>query len=48
MTELREEDFVPSCDVVLAATIDEEYSYRGVVLLCEHLAADAAVVGRAY
>jgi acetylornithine deacetylase len=32
------------CEVLLAATADEEYSYRGVVKLCEGLQADAAVV----
>lgn len=44
LVELHEEGFVPSCDVTLAATMDEEYSYRGVVHLCEHLTADAAIV----
>lgn len=44
LTELHEEGFVPSTDVVLAATMDEEYSFRGVVHLCEHLSADAAIV----
>lgn len=34
----------PPCDVWFAATIDEEYSYRGVVALCEGLQAAAAVV----
>ncbi|XZE52340.1 M20 family metallopeptidase [Planctomycetaceae bacterium SH139] len=29
----------PACDVVFAATIDEEYSYRGVVALCDSLQA---------
>ncbi len=34
----------PSCEVWLAAVVDEEYSYRGVVKLCEGLEADAALV----
>ena len=34
----------PRCEVLLAATADEEYSYRGVVKLCDGLEADAAVV----
>lgn len=29
----------PACDVVFAATIDEEFSYRGVVALCDSLQA---------
>lgn len=34
----------PGCDIWLAATVDEEFSYRGVVKLCEGLQADAAIV----
>ncbi len=34
----------PACDVWLAATVDEEFSYRGVVKLCENLQAEAAIV----
>jgi acetylornithine deacetylase/succinyl-diaminopimelate desuccinylase family protein len=34
----------PPCEVWLAAVVDEEYSFRGVVKLCEGLKADAAVV----
>ena len=34
----------PPCDVWLAAVVDEEHSGRGVVRLCEGLAADAAIV----
>ncbi|MDI1310715.1 M20 family metallopeptidase [Prosthecobacter sp.] len=34
----------PPCEVWLAAVVDEEYSFRGVVKLCEDLKADAAVV----
>ena len=34
----------PPCEVIFAGAADEEYSYRGVVKLCEGLRADAAVV----
>lgn len=34
----------PPCDVLLAAVIDEEFSFRGVTKLCEDLKADAAIV----
>lgn len=44
LTELHEEGFVPSCDVVFAATMDEEHSFRGAAHLCGYLTADAAVV----
>ncbi len=44
MVSLKEEGFVPPCEVWLAATVDEEYSYRGVLKLCEGLTAHAAVV----
>ena len=35
---------LPPCEVWLAAVVDEEFSFRGVVKLCEDLKADAAVV----
>ena len=34
----------PPCDVLLAAVVDEEYSFRGVKKLCVDLEADAAIV----
>lgn len=34
----------PPCDVLLAAVVDEEYSFLGVQKLCEYLVADAAIV----
>jgi acetylornithine deacetylase len=34
----------PPCNVVLAAVVDEEYSFLGVKKLCENLVADAAIV----
>lgn len=41
---LAEDRITPPCDVWFAAAIDEEYSYRGVVALCEDLQAAAAIV----
>lgn len=41
---LAEDKITPACDVWFAAAIDEEYSYRGVVALCEDLQANAAIV----
>ena len=37
VTSLAKEQIQPECDVLFAATIDEEYSYRGVVALCDSL-----------
>lgn len=34
----------PPCELWMAAVVDEEFSFRGVVKLCEGLKADAAVV----
>jgi acetylornithine deacetylase len=44
VASLKEEGITPPCDVLLAAVVDEEFSYRGVVKLCEGLKADAAIV----
>jgi acetylornithine deacetylase len=44
MSSLKAEGFVPPCEVWLAAAVDEEYSYRGVVKLCEGLTGHAAIV----
>jgi len=44
MVSLKEEGYFPPCEVWLAATADEEYSYRGVLKLCEGLTAHAAIV----
>lgn len=44
VASLREEGFTPPCEVWLAATVDEEFSYRGVVKLCEGLSGHAAIV----
>ena len=34
----------PHCDVLLAAVVDEEHAFRGVVRFCEGLSAEAAIV----
>lgn len=44
VASLHAEGITPPCEVWLAAVVDEEYSYRGVVKLCEGLKADAAIV----
>jgi len=44
LASLKEEGITPPCEVILAAVVDEEYSYRGVVKLCEDIRADAALV----
>ena len=44
LAELREDRVLPAAEVWLAATVDEEYSFRGVVKLCEGLEASAAIV----
>ncbi len=51
VSSLADDAIVPPCDVLFAATIDEEYSYRGVVAFCQAmnaagtaLQADAAIV----
>ena len=44
VASLREQGIVPPCEVWLAAAADEEYSFRGVLRLCEELEAHAAVV----
>lgn len=44
LASLKAEGVTPPCEVLLAAVVDEEYSYRGVVKLCESLKADAAIV----
>ncbi len=39
VANLVADNIVPTCEVIFAATIDEEFSYRGVVALCDSLAA---------
>ncbi|MBL9117733.1 MAG: M20 family metallopeptidase [Verrucomicrobiaceae bacterium] len=44
LVELKTNQVTPPCEVWLAAAVDEEYSYRGVVKLCENISAKAAIV----
>ena len=44
LADLKSENIVPPCTLLLAATVDEEVSFRGALKLCEGLEADAAVV----
>jgi acetylornithine deacetylase/succinyl-diaminopimelate desuccinylase family protein len=44
VASLAEAGIQPRCEVLFAGTADEEYSYRGVLKLCEGLHADAAIV----
>ena len=44
VASLHEERIQPPCEVWLAAVVDEEYSFRGVVKLCEGLSGVAALV----
>ncbi|HEY3897993.1 MAG TPA: M20 family metallopeptidase [Chthoniobacter sp.] len=44
VASLHAEGIQPPCEVWLAAAVDEEFSYRGVVKLCEGLAGHAAIV----
>jgi acetylornithine deacetylase/succinyl-diaminopimelate desuccinylase family protein len=44
VADLHASGEAPPCEVWLAAVVDEEFSFRGVVKLCEDLKADAAVV----
>ena len=41
---VKKDGLTPPCEVWLAAVVDEEFSYRGVVKLCEGLQAEAAIV----
>ncbi|WP_009958167.1 M20 family metallopeptidase [Verrucomicrobium spinosum] len=44
LADLKAEGITPPCEVWLAAVVDEEYSYRGVVKLCEGITAAASIV----
>jgi acetylornithine deacetylase len=44
LVDVHEGDTPPPCDILLAAVVDEEHSFRGVLRLCDDLQADAAVV----
>lgn len=42
ISSLHDEGITPPCEVWLAAVVDEEFSYRGVVKLCEDITAHPA------
>ena len=44
VASVHEDGIQPPCEVWMAAVVDEEFSYRGVVKLCEDLTAHAALV----
>jgi acetylornithine deacetylase len=44
LASVHEQGLQPPCEVWLAAVVDEEFSYRGVVKLCEGLTGAAALV----
>ena len=44
VASLHAEGITPPCEVWMAAVVDEEFSYRGVVKLCEGLSGNAALV----
>jgi acetylornithine deacetylase/succinyl-diaminopimelate desuccinylase family protein len=44
VTDVHRSGTVPPCEVWLAAVVDEEFSFRGVVKLCEELTGAAALV----
>lgn len=44
VASVQAEGLQPPCEVWLAAVVDEEYSYRGVVKLCEGLTGHASLV----
>ncbi len=44
VASIHRDGILPPCEIWLAAVVDEEFSYRGVVKLCEELAAEAALV----
>lgn len=44
VADLKLAGYVPPCEVWMCAVVDEEYSFQGVLKLCENLTADAAIV----
>jgi acetylornithine deacetylase len=44
LAEVKSLGIIPPCEIWLAAVVDEEFSYRGVVSLCAGLAGQAAIV----
>lgn len=47
VASLHDEGLTPPCEVWLAAVVDEEFSYRGVVKLCEELTVNGAPAAQA-
>ena len=47
VASLRAGGITPPCEVWMAAVVDEEFSYRGVVKLCEGLSGNAALATHA-
>jgi len=45
LVSLKRQAITPACDVILAATVDEEFSYRGVLALCDGLDVPASEGG---
>jgi acetylornithine deacetylase len=41
MINLKQEGIAPPCDIIFVSVVDEEYSYRGVVSLCQSLESQA-------
>lgn len=44
VADLQQSGTQPPCEIWLAAVVDEEYSFRGVVKLCEGITGSAAIV----
>lgn len=44
ITDLHEEGIAPPSELWMAAVVDEEFAFRGVLRLCDGLKADAAIV----
>lgn len=44
MVDIKQHGIIPPCDILLAAVVDEEFSFRGVTKFCEQYRADAAIV----
>lgn len=44
LAAMKERSITPPCEVWLAAVVDEEFAFRGVLALCKDLRAEAAIV----
>lgn len=44
ITDLKRRNIQPTCDIWMAAVVDEEFSFRGALKLCEGLQAIGAVI----